>query len=294
MSSSPASTKIKVSINALLRQLGLELITTRKQRLETARLTKLRAGGHWLAPRYEQGLDFRPAAQLQFLREAVRPYQHDFSLLCQEYRNGTEGFSLNNGYFESVDAEVLYAMLRHHIPRHIIEVGSGNSTRLMRQAIKDGGLQTHLTCIDPHPRVEMRQCADEFISAPLEETGAATALDSLAEGDILFIDSSHTVMTGGDVNFLFLEALPKLKPGVLIHIHDIFLPFDYPERWVVEERWGWNEQYLVHAFLAFNNIFEITWASRYMWEYHKDAVLSSMPNCPNNAMPSSLWLTKAQ
>jgi hypothetical protein len=193
-----------------------------------------------------------------------------------------------------VDAEVLYAVLRHHRPRRIIEVGSGNSTRLMRQAIKDGGLHTHLTCIDPHPRVEMRQCADEFISAPLEDTEAATALNSLAEADILFIDSSHTVMTGGDVNFLFLEALPRLKPGVLVHIHDIFLPFDYPERWVVEERWGWNEQYLVHAFLAFNNIFEITWASRYMWEYHKEAVLNSMPSCPHDAMPSSLWLTRVQ
>jgi hypothetical protein len=162
----------------------------------------------------------------------------------------------------------------------------------MRQAIKDGSLRTQLTCIDPHPRVEMRRCADEFISAPLEEAEAAAVLDSLTKDDILFIDSSHTVITGGDVNFLFLEVLPRLKPGVLVHVHDIFLPFDYPERWVVEERWGWTEQYLVHAFLSFNNSFEIAWAARYMWEYYRPEIQRVIPSCTAGTFPSSLWLRK--
>ena len=101
-------------------------------------------------------------------------------------------------------------------------------------------------------------------------------LDLLSAGDILFIDSSHTVTTGGDVPYLFLEILPRLNPGVLIHIHDIFLPFDYPEQWVLED-WGWTEQYLVHAFLSYNQTFEILWPASYVWEHHRLISCASYP-----------------
>jgi hypothetical protein len=115
--------------------------------------------------------------------------------------------------------------------------------------------------------------------------------DSLEEGDLLFIDSSHQIVTGGDVPYLFLEVLPRLKKGVLVHIHDVFLPFDYPEEPVLSG-WGWGEQYLVHAFLAFNEVFQILWPARYVWGYRQDEVLDVIPADVNVFPPSSLWLER--
>src|SRR5258705_12361590 len=124
----------------------------------------------------------------------------------------------------------------------------------MRGTISDEKFSASITSIDPHPNPGVAPYANEYIKAPVEDVAVERIVDLLNAGDILFIDSSHTVKTGGDVPYLFLEILPRLKPGVLIHIHDIFLPFDYPEQWVLQD-WGWTEQYLVHAFLSFNRAF---------------------------------------
>ncbi|MGI8893260.1 MAG: class I SAM-dependent methyltransferase, partial [Bacteroidia bacterium] len=151
---------------------------------------------------------------------------------------------------------------------------------------------SRIVCIDPQPRVEILTHADEHFAFYVEDLDAGKILNKIKSGDILFIDSSHVVATGGDVNFLFLEILPQLPAGVFIHIHDIFFPFDYPEEWVINERWGWNEQYLVHAFLMFNDTFEIIWPSHYMWVKHKDKINKSFRPAVNNYKPSSLWIKK--
>jgi predicted O-methyltransferase YrrM len=291
----PFSTRAKVAINTFLKPLGFELITRRKERAETARLKKLQARGHWQKPRYSEGLEFRPEEYRQFLRQVCYPFQHSFlDLPGRADESREDGFFLDNGWFGPVDAEVLYCMIRHFQPRQIIEIGSGFSTRLMQRAIKDSGLKTNLTCIDPQPRVEMLRQADEHIRKPVEDLDAKVITDVLEANDILFIDSSHTITAGGDMPFLFLEVLPHLKRGVLIHIHDIFLPYDYPEEWVVKFRWGWTEQYLVHAFLCYNTAFEVVWPARYMWENHKAEVLELFPTGKTGVSPSSLWLKKTK
>jgi hypothetical protein len=292
MSKVNLTTKIKCGVNSVLEFVGLELITTRKTNAEAARLEQLRATNHWKSPRYTQGLNFDPESQLKFISDTLFPYKEDYLSFKLNGNTDDKTFFLNNGYFGSVDAEVLYCMIRHNKPRRILEVGSGNSTRLMRQAIREGQLKTRLTCIDPCPRIEMKDYADEYIKASLENQEAMKFISELGENDILFIDSSHTVMTGGDVNYLFLEAIPQLRRGVFIHIHDIFLPFDYPERWIIKERWGWTEQYLVHAFLYANDAFKITWAARYMWEYYRPEIQYVIPGCTTGTVPSSLWLRK--
>ena len=93
------------------------------------------------------------------------------------------------------------------------------------------------------------------------------------------------------MSFLFLEVIPRLRPGVLIHIHDMFLPFEYPTDWVIKHRWGWNEQYLVYALLCDSHRLEVLWPAYYMWRNHRDQVREVIPSKPD-AVPSSLWLLK--
>jgi len=147
--------------------------------------------------------------------------------------------------------------------------------------------------IDPEPRVDVEQHADECIRKPVEDLDAAIIVDRLGANDILFIDSSHFVRTGGDIPFLFLEVLPRLKREVYIHIHDIFMPFDYPEVWVQEGR-DWTEQYLVQSFLAYNSVFEIVWPASYMWRTRREDLERIIGTSDDFATPSSLWLKRVQ
>ncbi|MGI8891941.1 MAG: class I SAM-dependent methyltransferase, partial [Bacteroidia bacterium] len=198
-------------------------------------------------------------------------------------------------------------IIRSFKPQKIFEIGSGFSTRVMRLAVNhksstsdtnskvplpDVFVSPRIICIDPQPRVDILEHADEHFAFYVENLSSDVILNKIKSGDILFIDSSHLVATGGDVNYLFLEILPQLPVGVLIHIHDIFFPFDYPEEWVMTERWGWNEQYLVHAFLMFNDTFEITWPSHYMWTKNNQKLNKYFQPPVSNYKPSSLWIKK--
>ena len=113
----------------------------------------------------------------------------------------------------------------------------------------------------------------------------------LESGDILFIDSSHTVKIGGDVNYLFLEVLPRLKPGVIVHVHDIFLPFEYRRDWVLDEFRFWTEQYLLQAFLTFNSEFEVLMANSYLNHYHQQELKAAFPGLPSWA-GGSFWMRR--
>jgi Methyltransferase domain len=282
---------VKAALNALLRPMGLEIESTLEKHLEEARLRKLHEKGHWLEPRYTQGLALDSEAALAFLSATCVPYRAEWERFPLSPNGDESQYFLDNDWFRSVDAEVLYCVIRRFQPANVVEVGSGFSTRLMRRAIKEGKLTTRVTSIDPHPNTSVQPYADEYIRAAVEDLESAQLLDLLSPGDILSIDSSHTVKTGGDVPYLILEILPRLKPGVLIHIHDIFLPFDYPEEWVLEH-WRWNEQYLLHAFLSFNETFEILWPASYVWAKHRSEVLRVIITASPAARPSSLWMRK--
>ena len=285
------TTYVKLQLNTLLKPIGLEVGTTLKRRTEAARIQRLQSVGHWTKPRYDEGLDINPERNLEFLRRNCAPYRSDYLNFPRSSNGDVNQFHLNNGWFGEVDAELLYGIIRQQKPQKVFEVGSGFSTRLMLRAIRDENLSTAITSVDPEPRVAIAHCVTEHLAAPVEHVDPARIIDYLDEGDLLFIDSSHCITTGGDVPYLLLEVLPKLKKGVLIQIHDIFLPFDYPEEWV-SAGWGWGEQYLVHGFLCYNDVFEILWPARYMWEYYQPAVLDLIPADANIFPPSSLWLKK--
>lgn len=150
-----------------------------------------------------------------------------------------------NGYLSGLDAAALYATLVFSNPERYVEVGSGNSTRFARRAIRDHGLRTRITSIDPRPRVEIDSIADEIIRERLEETDLRV-MTGLKAGDVLFIDGTHRCFMNSDVTVTFLEILPRLPAGVRVHIHDIFLPYDYPPDWVDNH---YSEQYVLGAYL---------------------------------------------
>lgn len=141
-------------------------------------------------------------------------------------------------WFAGLDAAVLYAMVRRRRPKLIVEVGSGHSTRFMVRALADGGLDARLVAIDPAPRADLAGQPIELVREVVQRADRSF-FAALGPGDILSVDSSHVLMPGSDVDLVFNEIVPQLAPGVLVHIHDIFLPFAYPEDWALR---GYNEQ----------------------------------------------------
>jgi hypothetical protein len=151
----------------------------------------------------------------------------------------------DNGWLPPLDALALYGFLAEGDPRRYVEIGSGNSTRFARRAIGDHGLRTQVTSIDPAPRAQVDALCDEVVRKPLARADVEL-FAGLGAGDVVFLDGSHRVFMGSDVNVFFLEILPVLRPGVLVQVHDILLPSDYPPQW----RWRhYSEQYLLAAFL---------------------------------------------
>jgi hypothetical protein len=146
------------------------------------------------------------------------------------------------------DALALYAMVRKHRPARYLEIGSGMTTCFARQAVVDAGLPTRIISIDPEPRGEIDGICDEVVRAGLE-TCDLGLFDGLAAGDVVFFDGSHRAFMNSDVTVFFIDVLPRLKPGVIVHVHDICLPYDYPE---VYRKWYWNEQYLLAVYMMGN------------------------------------------
>ena len=201
-------------------------------------------------------------------------------------------YSFSNDYFTSPDAEVAYALIRLLHPKRIIEVGSGNSTHLFREAITDGELSTKLVSVDPSPRREIESVADEVIRRRLEDVPPSELQDVLQPDDILFIDSSHEIRSGNDVLTLFLDVLPRLHSGVVIHVHDIFLPFEYPREWIIRNTLNvnWSEQYLVQAMLQGSDQFEVLWPGHFLQRTLPDFACHFGSNPVGIA--KSLWLRK--
>lgn len=194
----------------------------------------------------------------------------------------------DQSWFPGLDGAAAYALVRELAPARIIEIGSGHSTRFMAQAIRDEGLKTRLTSIDPAPRRRIDHLCDEVVRTTLDKADSA-AFRELAAGDILFFDGSHIGMPGSDADTLFNRILPGLAPGVWVHVHDIFLPNGYPDIW---EWRGYNEQLLAASLLAGGDRFRVRFASAYVRRYMGEAVENWPIPLPDQAFEASLWLEK--
>jgi len=173
----------------------------------------------------------------------------------------------NNGFLPGLDMVALYGLLARLGSAHYVEVGSGNSTKMARKAITDNQLPTHITSIDPFPRADIDALADTVIRKPFETLGDYSTFEKLSENDILFIDNSHRCFPNSDVTVFFMEILPRLQRGVIVHIHDIYLPFDYPD--FMCDR-AYSEQYLLAmAILSNPGRYQTLLPNYYISEHHE-------------------------
>jgi hypothetical protein len=227
------------------------------------------------------GIDMNEATQLDLLLNQFPRFREEYERFESRSSEEAGRFDFNNGLFGGTDALVAYCMIRHFKPRLIIEIGSGFSSLISGEAAALNE-RSALICVEPFPKEFLRRGfpgLHSLIEKKVQDLGL-DFFSQLDSGDILFIDSSHTVKIGGDVNYLFLEVLPRLKPGVIVHIHDIFLPFEYRRDWIMEERRFWTEQYLLQAFLMFNSEFEVLMGNSYLGHYHLEDLKATFPNSP--------------
>jgi hypothetical protein len=244
----------------------------------------------WQRPSELVGIDMNDSIQLDLLRERFPKFRSDYEQFPTEPAEKSHHFHLDNDFFGGLDALVAYCMVRHFKPRLIIEIGGGFSTLLLTEAAAKNNTSA-LICIEPFPQEFLKQSVPglhRLIEKKVEDVDLEF-FSQLHSGDVLFIDSSHTVKIGGDVNYLFLEVLPRLEPGVIVHIHDIFLPFEYRRNWVLGEFRFWAEQYLLQAFLAFNSEFEVLMANSYMAHGYLDDLKAAFPSLETlkAALPNS-------
>ena len=238
------------------------------------------------------GVDLDDALQLEFLDrlESFYPEQP----FPEQPKKGLR-YHLDNKFFSYCDGIFLYGMLRVAQPRRVIEVGSGFSSAALldvNERFFDDSIEC--TWIEPDSgRLEkMLRSSDRERIRVLERRVQDVPLEEftrLEAGDILFLDSSHVVKIGSDVQRYFEEILPALRPGVLIHFHDIFFPFEYPRRWIYRGV-AWNEAYILRAFLQYNDRYRIVAWNDYLVRAHGERMRASMPLCTRNS--GSLWLRK--
>lgn len=240
------------------------------------------------------GIDWRPDQQVALVRDQLGT-QSSFPI-----PDGPTGdprdYHASNEMFSRLDAWMLQAMLRHFRPQRVIEVGCGWSSLMTARVNREHfGGSIDFTCIEPFPPDFLGDGIEgisQLVVSPVEQVPVNAFLD-LGAGDVLFIDTSHTVKTGGDVVFLLQDVLPRLADGVVVHIHDIFLPWDYPLDWVLTGR-AWNEQYAVRAFLTFNSAFEIVLGVAWMSHFRSNVLASALPGFPQDYQDGggSLWIQR--
>jgi hypothetical protein len=208
------------------------------------------------------GIDFNEMGQLQYLKTISLDYAKECNFPASKTSVETQYFT-ENGMFSYGCAAFLHTIIRNHKPAKFIEVGSGNSSKVINKALDLNKLEGKIgeyIVIDPFPIHYIKDLSNlsKLVAKPVEEVDMSLFYE-LEENDILFIDSSHQVKIGNDVVFLYLEVLPILKPGVIVHIHDIGLPKEYPKAYFLNEafRVSWNEQYLLQAFLINNSKYRV-------------------------------------
>jgi predicted O-methyltransferase YrrM len=237
-------------------------------------------------------IPLRDAEQRSYFRHLLEkhplfPYPEDKS---SEYRYHTV-----NHFFPPSDAFTLSAVLRNERPQRVIEVGSGYSSAVMLDTVQYGGLSARLTFIEPYPDRLYSLLSDEDkksteIVVKNVQTVDITIFDQLEAGDVLFIDSSHVAKVGSDVSVLYLRVLPRLKPGVIVHVHDVFYPDSYPSPWL-KDGWAWNESLFLRAVLIGNPQFQVLAFNSYAARVFPELFMEKMPSFVRSA-GGSMWLRK--
>jgi Methyltransferase domain len=241
-----------------------------------------------------QGVDWDLDGQLEVARTVER-YRSELDDVAFEPQpgGGRAEYIWNNGAFSGADAIVYYGLVRERKPRRVVEVGSGWSSLLLARALERNGpaAPCDVTLVEPFPNEAVFAGLPEGweVHRQIVQHADLGIFDRLQAGDICFYDGSHCVRTGGDVNWFLFEVMPRLAPGVLVQIHDIFLPDDYHDEWVYDEGLSWNEQYLVQAFLMHNDAWRVRIANHMLYRERPDALAEVY-----NMDGGSLWLERVE
>lgn len=254
----------------------------------------------WLKNSELVGVDLNVKKQLELLSSFVLNYKVEYDIFPKNQTDIPHQYYSCNDFFGSVDGEILYSMIRHFKPKKVFEIGSGFSTYASAQAIlrnksENDDCAGELIAFEPYPNDVLKAGFPGLSKLVPKEIQAIniSKFSDLKENDILFIDSSHVLNIGSDVQYEFLEILPRLNKGVLIHIHDVFLPSEYPKEWVLDNFIFWNEQYLLQAFLEFNDSFEVIWSANYMNITYPEKLEQSFDSYERGkTRPASFWIRK--
>ncbi|HEY2649775.1 MAG TPA: class I SAM-dependent methyltransferase [Puia sp.] len=248
--------------------------------------------------RFLPGIQWNDKIQLDLLGNFH--FQFELSAIPFKKTEDALSFYYNNPSLRPGDAEYLYCMVRTFMPSKIIEIGSGYSTLLIQKAISDIRIdkpefQTDHICVEPYEMPWLEKTGARIIRELVEDL-KPDLFKSLGENDMLFIDSSHMVRPQGDVLFEFLELLPVLQKGVIVHVHDIYSPRDYPKELLVDDVMFWNEQYILESFLSCNDSFEIIGALHYLKAHYPEEVFSKLPvlGKMRDEVPGSFWMKKVR
>ena len=240
------------------------------------------------------GVSFNDESIVRVLTEWFPQFMSDFNYPEQAIASDESQFFIQNSQYSWLDCRALFVILRQLQPKKIIEIGSGFSSLLTADVNRRFFANNmEFVCVEPYPRAFLSTGIAGITQLDVRKVQELepTYFDRLAAGDILFIDSSHVCKTGSDVNHLYLKVLPRLKPGVIVHIHYIFLPFEYLKEWVLEENRSWNEQYLLQSMLQHSVRYEILFASYYAYARFPELVVNAL-NTPkgHGYGGSSIWL----
>jgi hypothetical protein len=239
------------------------------------------------------GIDTRADEQLALL-QAFGRYHHEIPFTDEPTAGLRYYFA--NPFFSYGDAVALYSMLRHRSPRRVVEVGSGFSSAVMLDTNERFcRKQTRITFIDPYPERLLSLLTEEDTEQHevIADSVQGVSFEHFAQldaNDVLFIDSSHVAKVGSDVVYLVTSVLPRLSKGVIVHFHDVFWPFEYPEEWILGGR-AWNEDYFLKAFLQFNTAFKILFFNTYIAAHHAAMAEQYLPLLMKNP-GGGLWIEK--
>jgi hypothetical protein len=283
---------LRSALHRTARELGYDLVK-RHYYSEVPDLDSL-PSDIWTAKRALRGVDFDIEAGLRLLHDELGEFIAEFEAPALSTGDPRD-FYYQNTFYEGLDAETLYAMVRRHRPRRVLELGSGMSTLVIAKARRRNGLgDSHHDVYDPYSRPELQPALNEICALhPVSANDVPLAqFTRLEAGDFLFVDTTHTVKIGSDVNRLILEVLPTLAPGVLVHFHDIYLPYEYPIEFFTELGFSWAEQYLLQAFLAFNPTYEVLLADHALWRMRREDVRPLFPGLREGMQPGAFWIAR--
>jgi predicted O-methyltransferase YrrM len=214
----------------------------------------------------------------------------------KEEANQEHRYHWVNDFYSFGDASVYFSLISLLKPKKIIEIGSGFSSALALDTREHLRLDTKLTFIEPYPHIlnQLLRDSDRNTATLIEDKVQNVSLDvfsALEPNDILFVDSSHVMKTGSDVCYEIFDILPVLKPGVIVHFHDVFFPFEYPEKWVLSDKRAWNELYALRAFLMYNSAFDILFFNHYFMKRFPDEANNPATPFAKNC-GGGLWMVK--